>query len=132
EVVPSLFRDFLETDRVAVADLRPARDPWPHNVPEGVVGNLLGHGVDVADDLRAWPHEGHVALEDIPELRPLVHAEATEPAPDPRHPLRVVALPHVCCVSRTRGRIGHCPEFQEMEGPAAPSPALLNEEHRAA
>ena len=79
---------------------------------------------------RARPDKAHVAAEDVPELRQLVHRRRAHEPPDARH-ARIV----FSGLNRARARFGiddHRAELQRVEAAAALADALLREEHRAA
>jgi hypothetical protein len=52
-------------------------------VAAGVVGDQLGVLVVMGDGVRAWADEGHVAEDDVEELRQLVEIPAAQPGSDP-------------------------------------------------
>src|SRR5438034_11506380 len=78
--------------------------------------------------MRPWPHEVHVAPQDIDELGQLVDSEPPEPLPHPRDPIAIVPLP---LGLRPADRM-HGAELDQLEGSTAQPDALLDEEHRAA
>ena len=81
----------------------------------------------VRDGVRPRPHQVHLTLQDVEQLRQLVQAVAAQPFPQRRDPLGIVAFPF-----GMRAVDGmHRPELDETEGPSAASDALLDEEHGA-
>src|ERR1019366_8392540 len=82
KVVFQLGDGVLQGVAVLVVDLRPAGDAGPHAVALPVVGNLLVEGFDELGALRAGAHDGHLALQDVEELRQLVEADGADDAAD--------------------------------------------------
>src|SRR5689334_2408909 len=71
-------------------------------------------------DQRSWPHEAHLPLEHVPELRQLIEAPMAKESADPRHPRvmvqqepsRILALGEQL-VATLLGVHGHRPELDE-------------------
>src|SRR5258708_24756165 len=127
EVVTHLLDLFFEAVRIAIPDLRPARDAGPDRGSKGVERDLLGKQGDVRRRVRPRPDEIHVPAQDVDKLWQLVEPEAAQPLPEPRDPLRVVPGP----LRAVGGRRPHRPELHEPEGAAAGALAALDEEDRA-
>src|SRR5262252_3630306 len=122
---PSLDR------RVAAppVELGPPRNPRLHFVAEHVAGNPAPELLDEAGALRARPHEAHLALHDVEELRQLVEARTPQKDSDGGAARIVLA-----CPDRPGLRLGvdpHGPELEHLEPPAIHAHPLLAVEHRA-
>src|SRR5438045_415810 len=95
EIVLQLLPRVLDGRAVWVLDLRPPREARRYQVALVVERNLLGQ---LADEVRAFgprADEVHLAAQDVPELRYLVHTNLAYHAPDARHArVAVLARPH--------------------------------------
>src|SRR5205085_3866222 len=84
EVVLQLLPCVLDGSAVGVLYLRPARKARRYQVALLVEWNLLGELLDEVRPLGARADEVHLAAEDVPELRYLVHANLAYHAADAR------------------------------------------------
>src|ERR1044071_189630 len=82
EVVLQLLPRVLDRRAVGVLNLRPARQAGRDEVALLVEGNLLCELFDEVRPFGARADEVHLAAQDVPELRYLVHANLAYHAPD--------------------------------------------------
>ncbi len=75
--------EVVEVDRAAPLHLRPPGHALGRRESEEVAGRVQ---LDLVGQRRARPHEAHVALQHVPQLRELVEAERTQHAAGARHP----------------------------------------------
>ena len=120
----------------------PAPTPWrwkksgggPGRQLHAVAGHVLGVALaEAGHELRALgarPDQGHLALEDVPELRQLVEGGAAQQRPDAGG-ARVVTLRETRAGDRLRVR-DHGPELHDQKWLAVQAHAQLAVEHAAA
>src|SRR5258705_1074149 len=123
--VVEVVLDPLLDRRVAApaVDLGPAGDPRLHLVAEHVAWHAAPELLDEARALRPRPHEAHLAVQHVEELRQLVEARPPQGNAERGTPRIILARPH-----RSRLRLGvhpHRPELQHPEAPAVDPHALL-------
>ena len=106
-----------------VLDLRRPRQPGRDRQDPLVLAGVLG---DEALDLGPRPHEPHVALQHVPDLRQLVEAAERQPAPQRR-----VALVPGGAQRRPLGVARHRAELEHLEHQAALADPLRAVDHRA-
>src|SRR5436853_5077252 len=128
----------VELHHLLEGDARPAEHLPRPGEARGQVEPSLAPAVDLLRQRRGhrpWPHEAHVALQDVPELRQLVDARAPEEAAHARdarvvleqEPRRVLAQ-RAQLLHEVVGVLDHRPELVEPEAPAAAAHAHLREE----
>src|SRR6185503_9949965 len=72
DVIEVVFNSFLQRCiSTPTIDLGPAGDPGLDLVAQHVLWDAVLELLDEEGALRAWPDDGHVALQHIPELRHL-------------------------------------------------------------
>ena len=90
-------------------DLGPSCDPGLHPVTESILGDNVAEQLVVRLGVgRVWARsdEGHVALEDVEQLRQLVEAQGAQPFSQPRDsciPSRRLAITQQICHSMMHG-----------------------------
>ena len=106
-------------------DLRPTRDARLDVLADVVVVDEHRVILVVCDGMRTRADQGHLAAQDIDQLRQLVDARLPEPTPNPRHATIVcLRLLHDCAVLGDR----HGAKFEDVERHAAmPKPRLLED-----
>src|SRR5215217_3281568 len=131
EVVRELLRPRLLATH---ARLREPGEPGPDDETLPVLGNLLGELLEERRTDRPRPDDGHVAAEDIPELRYLVELRRTEPTSQTRD-LRLGADRELLPVVGTETRLGvslERPVLEHVEdAPVPPDPQAAVEERRS-
>src|SRR5262245_51102545 len=126
--VIQIVLDALLERRVAApaVDLGPSRNAGLDLVAQHVLRNAVLELLDEERPLRARTHDGHVALQHVPELRPFVEVVAAQERADPGCAVVVLVRPDR---SRLALRVGrHRPELVDGELLAVESHALLRVE----
>ena len=119
--IPDIQLKFLlPGNGISSIDLGPPSDSGSDYVTSGLSG---GVAVKVAHE--KWPRsdEAHISLEDIQELGQFIEAQASDPCPDPRHPIFVwewVAVLVEC--------LAHGPKLIQSEDPGILARPILNKE----
>src|SRR4051794_15293545 len=126
--VPEVELDPLgPRQRRAPVDLGPARDPRQDVEP---VELPLVVAVDLVAERRPRADHGHLAADDVPELRQLVERELAQHPPDARDP-RVAAVDREAGADLLRAD-DHRPQLQQLEVDAVLADAHLLVEDRPA
>src|SRR6185312_1410706 len=130
EVVAYALRHLLQGLGLApeAVDLRQSRDPGPHFVADHVAIDQLAVQLVVDDGMRPRPHQAHLALKHIEELRQLIERGLAQERADAGHPR--IALARL----RHHGAIfahSHGAEFVDQYLLAIQSIPPLPEERRA-
>lgn len=119
----------LDRASPATAYLSKAGDTWACGVALKIVRNqiLVGHiGGEHAGNMRPRSNKGHVALDDIDQLRNLVEAGAPQNSSNPRDPdIPLNRLLDACDVGDLSP---HRPELVYLEQPVAISVTILLKE----
>src|SRR5579883_1663715 len=113
--------------------LRPARDPRLHAMPGVVVPDrvLVEQTARLGGErMRPWAHDGHLATQDIDELRQLVEAGLAQEGTDPRH-ARIVPARELLGIIVPRMMI-HGAELEDLDELVIEPITLLLEEDRPA
>jgi len=91
EIVLKLDPGFLLTGGVAVSDLSPSSNPWPHSVSKRVKWNCLAEGFGECRLFRPWADYAHLPAQNVPKLRQLVESRSTQESAYSSDPLVVMS-----------------------------------------
>ena len=126
--IEEVIAELLRTGRLAVGiDLRKSRETGPDHMTTVVTRDFLPKLLDQFRPLRPGPNKTHVAPEDIPELRKLIHGRSPQQSSDPSD----AGVAHSC---RNRSPFpvrvrDHGTELQSYEfPPSSAHPALAVED----
>src|SRR5262245_29626724 len=92
---------------VAPVDLCPAGDPGANLVAARLLGRVQGQ---ILDEQRPRADDAHVPAHDVPQLRQLVEAGASQKPAEPRQPLGIGKRPALRV-----DRVRHGPELEESK-----------------
>ena len=123
-IVHIVGKPFLPRRKVSPMHLRPAGEAGA-NVMAVVLLFVVKR--QVLHQQRSWPHDAHLAAEDVPQLRQLVDAQRAQLLSEARQPFLVRQKAAVFVP-----RVAHAAELMEFKNLFILSRALLAEDHRAA
>ena len=109
-------------------NLRDARQSRPDPVALTITGNVDEISMDEYRPLRSGPHEGHVTVENVPDLGQFVEGGLAQKPADPESPWIIDGGQNRARL--TLRRLHHSPELQLSERPTTTAHHDLRNENR--